>query len=44
MIDARKPQILERTRPKGLEQAVTGSRRIDLTARYLIQQIVQLFV
>jgi len=44
MIDTRESQILERTGAKRVKQTLAGGRRVELSARYLIEQILQLFV
>ena len=44
MIDAREPQILEWPFAKGVEQPFARGGRVDLAARYLIEQILELFV
>ena len=44
MIDTRESQILERTGAKRVEQPLAGGRRVEVAARHLIEQILQLFV
>ena len=44
MIDASKSQIFERPGAERVDQALARNSRLDLAARDLIEQILQLFV